>query len=85
MMGIDKRRVTRAGKKIFRRGKGINIVFGPKYIPLNLHLTYSVISADADQKMSQSGGDSDSDDRPDDVSFKTAKHDALSSLKGGRI
>jgi hypothetical protein len=31
-MGVEKRRVARGGKNIiFRRGGGINIVFGPKY------------------------------------------------------
>ncbi len=34
-MVVKKRRVSRAGKNInFRRGGGINIVFGPKYRPL---------------------------------------------------
>jgi hypothetical protein len=36
-MGVKKRRVVRGGKNIiFRRGRGINIVFGPKYRPLPL-------------------------------------------------
>ncbi len=35
MMEVEKRRVARGGKNIiFRRGRGINIVFGPKYRPL---------------------------------------------------
>ncbi len=34
-MGVEKRHVGRGGKNIiFRRGGGINIVFGPKYRPL---------------------------------------------------
>jgi hypothetical protein len=34
-MGVGKRCVARRGKNIiFRRGGGINIVFGPKYRPL---------------------------------------------------
>ncbi len=34
-MGVEKQRVARGGKYIiFRRGGGINIVFGPKYRPL---------------------------------------------------
>jgi hypothetical protein len=34
-MGVEKRHVARGGKNIiFRRGGGINIVFGPKYRPL---------------------------------------------------
>ncbi len=34
-MLVEKRRVARGGKNIiFRRGGGINIVFGPKYRPL---------------------------------------------------
>jgi hypothetical protein len=36
-MGVEKRHVARGGKNmIFRRGRGINIVFGPKYRPLRL-------------------------------------------------
>jgi hypothetical protein len=35
-MGVEKRHVARGGKNIiFRRGGGINIVFGPKYRPLS--------------------------------------------------
>ncbi len=34
-MEVEKQRVARGGKNIiFRRGGGINIVFGPKYRPL---------------------------------------------------
>ncbi len=37
-MGVEKRCVARGGKNIiFRRGGGINIVFGPKYRPLADH------------------------------------------------
>jgi hypothetical protein len=36
MMGVEKCRVARGGKYIiFRRGGGINIIFGPKYRPLS--------------------------------------------------
>ncbi len=36
-MGVEKRHVARGGKNInFRREGGINIVFGPKYRPLNV-------------------------------------------------
>jgi hypothetical protein len=35
-MGVEKRRVSRGGKNIiFRKGGGINIVFGPKCRPLH--------------------------------------------------
>ncbi len=37
-MGVEKRCVAGGGKNIiFRRGGGINIVFGPKYRPLTKH------------------------------------------------
>jgi hypothetical protein len=36
-MGVEKQYVTRGGKNIiFRRGGGINIVFGWKYRPLEV-------------------------------------------------
>jgi hypothetical protein len=39
-MGVEKRHVARGGKNIiFRRGGGINIVFGPKYRPLDRNTT----------------------------------------------
>jgi hypothetical protein len=34
-MGDEKRHVMRGGKILFSEGGGINIVFGPKYIPLD--------------------------------------------------
>jgi hypothetical protein len=37
--GVEKRHIARGGKNIiFRRGGGINIVFGPKYRPLQKSL-----------------------------------------------
>jgi hypothetical protein len=42
MMGVEKRHVARGGKNIiFRRGGGINIVFGPKYRPLGQRVLIS--------------------------------------------
>jgi hypothetical protein len=34
MIGVEKRREKREKNIIFRRGEGINIVFGPKYRPM---------------------------------------------------
>jgi hypothetical protein len=40
-MVVKKRRVARGGKNIiFRRGGGINIVFGPKYRPLAAYICF---------------------------------------------
>jgi hypothetical protein len=42
-MGVKKRRFVRGGKNIiFRRGGGINIVFGPKYRPLHQHFAITI-------------------------------------------
>jgi hypothetical protein len=38
-MGVEKQRVPRVGKYLFRRGGG-DIVFGPKYRPLPKHYSY---------------------------------------------
>jgi hypothetical protein len=44
-MGVEKRHVARGGKNIiFRRGGGIDIVFGPKYRPLVLTVHISASS-----------------------------------------
>jgi hypothetical protein len=34
MIGVEKRHVVRGEKYLLERGRGINIIFGPKYGPL---------------------------------------------------
>jgi hypothetical protein len=48
-MEVEKQRVARGGKNIiFRRGGGINIVFGPKYRPLVLFEFLNVALGEVD-------------------------------------